>query len=65
MIGDTGELSGYWPVAREAQAMLEDMIPGQLEMGEQERRAIRSNPQAPASLKRWAECYFRGNANAT
>jgi hypothetical protein len=56
MVDDAGDMPGYWSVGREARAMLESLIP------RQERDTILADVNAPAELRRWAECYSRKSA---
>ena len=57
LLNDHAEVPEYWTVGREAQALLEDMIPEQAERGKRERAEIFADPNSPVSLRRWAEWY--------
>lgn len=57
LVNDEGEVPEYWTVGREAQALLEDMLPEQAERGKRERAQIFADPNSSDSLRRWAEWY--------
>ncbi len=59
MVDDAGDVPGYWSVGREARAMIESLIPVHRELAEKERDTILADANAPADLRRWAECYSR------
>ena len=53
LVNDNAEVQGFWSVGREAQALLDVMVPEQAERGKRERREILADPNAPDSLRHW------------